>query len=326
MDESEEALPQPQEVSRNYVFNLQTFMYDSKPASLVLIRDVTQFHELQEERNKVNMMKILHTTVSLEMIAPINNIRIFAKQLLRTGTFANPAEPLKFYRQIKESSKLLYCRLNDLLDRNFIALGNFVAHAVEFRPNKAVDQICQILGNSLLNHGSVTVQTDYDPRLNSTWVGDLDRIQQVLLNLTNNARKFVPKTGGKIQICTSLLEMAGKRFILVSVTDDGPGFTESALGKLSLQFSKLPAKSSLNPKGSGVGLYTCKLICNSLGGDILVRSDPYEKLTKVSFFIPINPVGEQGATLPPDKLAALKTRAFLDSPQTLNPKGKQRRL
>ena len=63
MDESEEALQQPQEVSRNYVFNLQTFMYDSKPASLVLIRDVTQFHELQEERNKVNMMKILHTTV-----------------------------------------------------------------------------------------------------------------------------------------------------------------------------------------------------------------------------------------------------------------------
>jgi len=45
---------------------------------LVLIRDVTGIVSLQEERKKNYLMKMLHATVSHDMISPINNINFFA--------------------------------------------------------------------------------------------------------------------------------------------------------------------------------------------------------------------------------------------------------
>lgn len=46
--------------------------------------------------------------------------------------------------------------------------------------------------------------------MDTVLVGDVDRIQQVLLNLTSNAIKFVPKIGGVIQIHSRLLKERDK--------------------------------------------------------------------------------------------------------------------
>ena len=50
----------------------------------------------------------------------------------------------------------------------------------------------------------VEVLGSYDTSLQNDLIGDVDRIQQVLLNLTSNAAKFVPKAGGIIRISASL--------------------------------------------------------------------------------------------------------------------------
>jgi light-regulated signal transduction histidine kinase (bacteriophytochrome) len=47
----------------------------------VLLRDVTEYLELQEERQKNHMMKMLHATVSHDMISPIHNIKYFASEM-----------------------------------------------------------------------------------------------------------------------------------------------------------------------------------------------------------------------------------------------------
>ena len=48
----------------------------------MLLRDVTEFHKLQEERTKVQMMKLLNTSVSHDMMSPIDSIKWFTDQLL----------------------------------------------------------------------------------------------------------------------------------------------------------------------------------------------------------------------------------------------------
>jgi signal transduction histidine kinase len=53
----------------------------------------------------------------------------------------------------------------------------------------------------------------------------VDRIQQVLLNLLSNSRKFVPKQLGMILIDVDLPEWDGKTFLRVSVKDNGPGIS-----------------------------------------------------------------------------------------------------
>ena len=53
------------------------------------MRDVTEYLQLQEERQRVHMMKTLHTTVSHDMMTPIINIKFFASQMLQAGLERN---------------------------------------------------------------------------------------------------------------------------------------------------------------------------------------------------------------------------------------------
>lgn len=97
---------------------------------------------------------------------------------------------VKCYKLIANQSRMAQGKMKDLLDQGLISHGKFVANQVEFTPNQAVSQIKDILYNSLLDK-DVQVTSNYDSNLNGVCVGDVDRIQQVLLNLTSNARKFV---------------------------------------------------------------------------------------------------------------------------------------
>ena len=106
-----------------------------------------------------------------------------------------------------------------------------------------------------------------------TLLGDVNRIQQVLLNLLSNARKFVPKTDGIIKIESLLTKKDDADYLEISVFDNGPGISSDDKAKLFKPFSKLLANSKLNPNGNGLGLNICKMICQNLGGDIEVNSD-----------------------------------------------------
>lgn len=231
------------------------------------MRDVTEFHELQVERNKVQMMKFLHTTVSHDMMTPISNITFFATQMLKAGKMRNIAELEKNYEFIEESIKLVSCRMKDLLDQGLIDHGSFVPNEVEFTPREAVSQMAKILRKTARG---VKVTEGYCKLSNNTCIGDVARIQQVLLNLTSNARKFVPKIGGKIQITTELTEMEGRHFIQIVVMDNGQGISLEGQEKLFKPFSKLEEHQGNNRQGHGFGLNICKMICTSLGGDIVV--------------------------------------------------------
>jgi len=119
-------------------------------------------------------------------------------------------------------------------------------------------------------------------------LGDADRIQQVLLNLLSNARKYVPKNNGRIMIESELQQHDESLILKISVTDNGPGISELDQQKLFKPFSKLGAYADLNPNGLGLGLSICKLICNCMGGDIVVES---ENGTKFTYWVAVkNPV------------------------------------
>lgn len=102
--------------TRHYLFKLQKFIYDTKQANLLLMRDVTEFQQLQEERQKVSMMKFLHQTVSHDMMSPIQNIKHFANQMLKAGRNNDIDEMVKQCQLIQESSQLVSSRMKDLLD------------------------------------------------------------------------------------------------------------------------------------------------------------------------------------------------------------------
>lgn len=250
-----------------------------------MMRDVTEFQQLQEERNKVSMMKMLNQTVSHDIISPMDNIVLFANKMLESVQGKNFESLEMFHRLITEQAKLVSSRVKDLLDQGLIDHGTFVPNQVKFVPNQRVSQVVSILKN-ILTHGDVSVLERFDPRLDQSFMGDADRIQQVLLNLVSNARKYVPKNGGKIQIETELIETNEDKIIKINVIDNGPGISDEDKHKLFKPFSKLSANSDLNPYGNGLGLNICKMICKSLGGDINVTSVEHIR-TVFSFWVKI---------------------------------------
>ncbi len=94
-------------------------------------------------------------------------------------------------------------------------------------------------------------------------------LTSIMANLVSNAVKFGPP-GSKVTVNTVRLG----DFIETCVQDGGPGLGEQDKARLFQKFSRLSAKPTGNEHSTGLGLYTVKKMCDRLGIDIRVESEP----------------------------------------------------
>ena len=127
--------------------------------------------------------------------------------------------------------------------------------------NELIEEIVAI--TDMAAYTRVAMKTHLDKNLLPIY-GSQTEIQQVLLNLINNALYALQKDGGKIDI-TSRLET---HHVLVIVEDDGPGIPEANLDRIFDPFFTTKPVG----KGSGLGLSICFGIINKMGGEIDVHS------------------------------------------------------
>ena len=112
-------------------------------------------------------------------------------------------------------------------------------------------------------YSNVHISTQLQPKLPAISASHTE-LQQVLLNLINNALDAMEKTGGTIQISTKLVGDD----ITITVADDGPGIPKSNLGRIFDPFFTTKQVGS----GTGLGLSICYGIIHKMGGTITVRS------------------------------------------------------
>jgi signal transduction histidine kinase len=103
---------------------------------------------------------------------------------------------------------------------------------------------------------------------------DLERIEQVLVNLLDNAIKF-SEPRGRIMIRLS----QGREMVTVSLRDEGVGISEVYLDEIFDKFSTVPRGSGGKTEGTGLGLAICKAIVEAHGGRIGARSVEGESST-----------------------------------------------
>jgi len=101
-----------------------------------------------------------------------------------------------------------------------------------------------------------------------TVYADKEKIQQVLINLIDNAIKY-GKQNGVIE--ASAYKIDGKR-ILTEISDDGAGIAEEHLGRIFERFYRTDLARSRKVGGSGLGLAICKHIIEAHHQAIHVRS------------------------------------------------------
>ncbi|MCE7874056.1 sensor histidine kinase, partial [bacterium CPR1] len=98
--------------------------------------------------------------------------------------------------------------------------------------------------------------------------GDPERLQQVVINLVENAFKYAPK--GQVEVAVHVQE----REVLVEVTDSGPGVKEEDKERIFTPFERGAEHLNTRIRGTGLGLYICKAIVEAHGGRIGVESLP----------------------------------------------------
>jgi PAS domain S-box-containing protein len=91
--------------------------------------------------------------------------------------------------------------------------------------------------------------------------GDVARLEQVMVNLLNNARDAGART---IDVVTQAVEKSGRPFVRIAVLDNGPGIAADVLDQLFVSFVTTKPRGT----GTGLGLRICRRIVEEMGGSI----------------------------------------------------------
>ncbi|MPM74453.1 Adaptive-response sensory-kinase SasA [bioreactor metagenome] len=118
-------------------------------------------------------------------------------------------------------------------------------------------------------------------------VVDIDRISQVFYNILVNAIRYSPEQG-QIEVATVLKEVESRQWVMVSITDHGPGIASEDIPFLFDHFYRGDKSRDRKSGGSGLGLAIVKQLVENHGGKVTVRS----KLGKGSVFLVWLPVEE----------------------------------
>lgn len=124
------------------------------------------------------------------------------------------------------------------------------------------------LSSQMAKYNKVTIETKLQETLPYITISPSE-MQQVLLNLINNALDAMEKSGGTIQISTKISEIEPGHIVIV-IQDNGPGIPEANLARVFDPFFTTKAVG----KGTGLGLSICYGIINKMGGKIDVQSAP----------------------------------------------------
>jgi signal transduction histidine kinase len=166
---------------------------------------------------------------------------------------------------------------NDLVDLSSIEANEIRLEPHVCEPRDLVGRAVEAF-KSLASAREIVLETD-TPERHTTIFGDPDRLAQVLLNLLDNATKFVAR-GGHIRIG---FRENGAGVATFFVSDTGPGIGEADVERI---FDRFWHAAKGKAGGTGLGLYISRRIIEAHGGKIWVENDPGRGAT-FSFTVPM---------------------------------------
>jgi signal transduction histidine kinase len=228
--------------------------------------------ELSEANRKLQTLDRLKSefvsNASHELRTPLTAIRMSVDNLL-DGVVGEAGPKLQRYlTTVRNNTDRLARLVTDLLDLSRIEAGR-----VELRRTPVpVQPIIQEVAENLLPMAAgkglslVAVPADAAPLLA---FADRDKLQQILINLIENATKFTP-TGGCITVSA---RDAGKQFVEIAVEDTGEGIPADELEAVFDKFHQVRRAGQGKPQGTGLGLTIAKSLIELHGGRIWVESE-----------------------------------------------------
>ncbi len=245
---------------------------DPLKGAVGIIEDISDEFEAAENLRKAmeaaqaadRLKSAFLATMSHELRTPLNSIIGFTGIMLQGLTGPLNPEQHKQMTMVQNSSRHLLSLINDVLDISKIEAGQLVLARTSFDLGVSIDKMAKLV-SPLAEKKGIALQLDL-PDTPMTMTTDQRRLEQVILNLLNNAVKFTEI--GSVRISC----LSENDHFLISFADTGIGIEPAEIPKLFQPFHQVDTGLARKREGTGLGLSICRKIVDMMGGSIEVRS------------------------------------------------------
>ncbi|QIW96548.1 hypothetical protein AMS68_002066 [Peltaster fructicola] len=270
------------------------------------VAELKAVDNLRQKEEAMKAKELFLANISHELRTPLNGVIGLADILKDTKLTSHQSDCA---RSIGVCADTLLAVINDILDFSKLEAGKMQCENQPIRLSQRINDIMNALRATRSRPGVETIDDiQLDPDL--IVLGDMSRLQQVIMNLMSNAYKFTAK--GFVKVAVKVESRSSHRLtVMISVADSGIGISAGVQQKLFLPFTQADSTTQRLYGGTGLGLSICKAIIEDVMSGRIWLESAVGKGTTVSFVVPFDIVDNDAHA------------AVCRSPDVVRPAGKR---
>ncbi len=230
------------------------------------IGTVTVFRDFTREAEVEKLKSTFVAIVSHELRTPLNAVLGYAEMFKESVYGPVNEKQVNMADRIMKNTQRLLGLINDLLDQAQMEAGKLTIKMAPVKPAELLENLHSVMDKTASDKG-LMLTSEIEDNLPERVNGDAARLQQILVNLVNNAVKFTDQGSVHVKLFYPYENKWG-----IEVSDTGHGISESELPHIFETFRQVEGATTRVHGGFGLGLSIVKQLVNLMNGEIKVQS------------------------------------------------------